>query len=119
MNKFLGVIQSTQAKMKNGRIEGKDDIKESQNDESKAVKPLSELFKPKAGSWECQTCLIRNNKESEKCVSCETPKPGSKSSSNGKIAIFFYFIFSFPFHFINKKITFICSYLYSRVNYSV
>nr|XP_022905835.1 ranBP2-like and GRIP domain-containing protein 4 isoform X1 [Onthophagus taurus] len=31
-------------------------------------------FKPAADSWECQTCLIRNNKDELYCVSCETPK---------------------------------------------
>ncbi|PSN43549.1 hypothetical protein C0J52_03693 [Blattella germanica] len=43
-------------------------------------KPLSELFKPKAGSWECTSCLIRNEGTVELCVACGTPKPGSKTT---------------------------------------
>ncbi|PIK44000.1 putative nuclear pore complex protein [Apostichopus japonicus] len=46
---------------------------------SASVKPsLSEMFKPPEGSWECDTCLVRNKPASSRCVACETPKPGSE-----------------------------------------
>ncbi|KAF2888755.1 hypothetical protein ILUMI_17418, partial [Ignelater luminosus] len=38
-------------------------------------------FKPPSSTWECPTCMIRNKDETEKCVACETPKPGGISKS--------------------------------------
>lgn len=37
---------------------------------------LAAMFKPAAGSWECETCLVRNTAESSVCVSCASKKPG-------------------------------------------
>ncbi|XP_051527331.1 nuclear pore complex protein Nup153-like isoform X2 [Myxocyprinus asiaticus] len=37
---------------------------------------ISSLFAPPAGSWECDTCLVRNKTEVVKCVACDTAKPG-------------------------------------------
>ncbi|XP_017779794.1 PREDICTED: nuclear pore complex protein Nup153 [Nicrophorus vespilloides] len=37
---------------------------------------FGDKFKPVASSWECGTCLIRNEQDKVKCVACETPKPG-------------------------------------------
>ncbi|XP_015213180.2 nuclear pore complex protein Nup153 isoform X1 [Lepisosteus oculatus] len=34
-------------------------------------------FRPAAGSWECDTCLVQNKSDVIKCVACETPKPGT------------------------------------------
>ncbi|XP_029734228.1 nuclear pore complex protein Nup153 isoform X2 [Aedes albopictus] len=31
-----------------------------------------------SNKWECDTCMVRNDQDKTKCVSCETPKPGSK-----------------------------------------
>lgn len=45
---------------------------------------LSSLFKPKAGSWECDGCLVRNNEEVLKCVACGAAKPGSQSAAASK-----------------------------------
>lgn len=42
----------------------------------KTLTPLSELFKPKSGSWECAECLVRNDEDKTTCLSCSTPKPG-------------------------------------------
>ena len=36
------------------------------------------LFKPPAGGWECDTCLIQNKADAAKCAACESPKPGIK-----------------------------------------
>lgn len=38
---------------------------------------FGEKFKPAAGTWECDTCLVQNKPEAIKCVACETPKPGT------------------------------------------
>lgn len=34
-----------------------------------------------SGPWQCDTCLINNKEEATKCIACETPRPGSKSTS--------------------------------------
>ncbi|KAK3932811.1 E3 SUMO-protein ligase RanBP2 [Frankliniella fusca] len=39
------------------------------------AKPLSEVFKPKQGSWECSGCFTRNDAEQTKCPCCSQPKP--------------------------------------------
>lgn len=83
MQNFLSVVKNTQSTMKNGRIKGII-AEKPQKEDQKDLKPLSEMFKPKPGSWECGTCLIRNNEKDTKCVSCETPKPGSEPNKNGK-----------------------------------
>ncbi|XP_017552192.2 nuclear pore complex protein Nup153 isoform X1 [Pygocentrus nattereri] len=38
---------------------------------------LTTLFAPPPGSWECDTCLVRNKPEVIKCVACDTAKPGT------------------------------------------
>ncbi|XP_036422518.1 nuclear pore complex protein Nup153 isoform X2 [Colossoma macropomum] len=38
---------------------------------------LTSLFAPPPGSWECDTCLVRNKPEVVKCVACDTAKPGT------------------------------------------
>ncbi|XP_044750330.1 nuclear pore complex protein Nup153 [Coccinella septempunctata] len=44
--------------------------------------PLLEKFKPPEGTWECQTCLIRNKSQVTKCAACETPR--AEKSQNSK-----------------------------------
>lgn len=45
----------------------------------KTQKPsLAEMFKPKAGSWSCDGCLIQNDGDKLRCVACNTLKPGVK-----------------------------------------
>ena len=41
-------------------------------------KPLSELFKPEPNSWGCEACYVTNKGSDTICVSCTTPKPGTK-----------------------------------------
>lgn len=38
-------------------------------------------FKSNANTWECSACMIRNKLEAQKCVACETPKPGGFGKS--------------------------------------
>jgi len=37
-------------------------------------------FKKPTGAWECDTCMLRNNADKNKCVACEAPKPGAKKA---------------------------------------
>ncbi|KAK3769928.1 hypothetical protein RRG08_048139 [Elysia crispata] len=53
----------------------------SKEETAKAQQPLSELFKPKPGSWECDVCMIRNNGDVDQCPACGNMKPGVKSSA--------------------------------------
>lgn len=48
-------------------------------------------FKPAAGEWECDTCMIRNKGTILKCVACETPKPGSQPALSAPPASSFKF----------------------------
>nr|CAD7394595.1 unnamed protein product [Timema cristinae] len=42
------------------------------------TRPLSELFKPKSGSWECKQCYVRNSDESAAtCIACYSPNPNA------------------------------------------
>ncbi|XP_067677304.1 nuclear pore complex protein Nup153-like [Haliotis asinina] len=41
---------------------------------------LASMFKPSAGSWDCDTCMIQNKPEDTKCVACSTPKPGAATA---------------------------------------
>ncbi|XP_076462306.1 uncharacterized protein LOC143294737 isoform X2 [Babylonia areolata] len=55
-------------------------------------------FAPPAGSWECEACMVQNKADVDKCVACQTRKPGpvcgtssskpSVSSSNSLFAQF-------------------------------
>jgi E3 SUMO-protein ligase RanBP2 len=38
--------------------------------------PLSQLFKPKAGSWECNKCYTYNDADKTSCICCSGSKPG-------------------------------------------
>nr|CAD7443293.1 unnamed protein product [Timema bartmani] len=42
------------------------------------TRPLSELFKPKSGSWECKQCYVRNSDDSAAtCIACSSPNPNA------------------------------------------
>ena len=45
-------------------------------------------WKPEEGSWECNTCLVRNKSEKSECVACASPKPevvvNGKKTTEGK-----------------------------------
>lgn len=38
-------------------------------------------FKLLASMWECTSCLVRNKNEDDKCIACETKKPGSNNAT--------------------------------------
>lgn len=48
---------------------------------AKTAPSFGDQFKPPSSTWECPTCLIRNKDDVEKCVACETVKPGLKSAA--------------------------------------
>ncbi|XP_057709426.1 E3 SUMO-protein ligase RanBP2-like isoform X2 [Corythoichthys intestinalis] len=43
---------------------------------------LQALFSKKDGQWDCDTCSVRNDSASTKCVACQTPNPNAKSTSS-------------------------------------
>ncbi|XP_059169512.1 nuclear pore complex protein Nup153-like, partial [Physella acuta] len=62
-------------------VDSSEDEQEPNQDEpasSATSSSLSEMFKPKAGSWECDGCLVRNNSDVVKCPACGTLKAGTK-----------------------------------------
>ncbi|XP_030644940.1 nuclear pore complex protein Nup153 isoform X2 [Chanos chanos] len=42
---------------------------------------FGDQFKPAAGSWNCDTCLLQNKPSDKKCVACQSPQPNADSSS--------------------------------------
>ncbi|GAB6028232.1 hypothetical protein CHUAL_002421 [Chamberlinius hualienensis] len=53
------------------------------------VKPLSEMFKPKPGSWKCNTCEVRNDEAHRECVACGTLNPTDKPCLGADLADIF------------------------------
>ena len=43
-------------------------------------------FAPPSGSWTCDTCMLSNEADKDKCVACETDNPAAKQTSNFKPA---------------------------------
>ncbi|XP_022125731.2 E3 SUMO-protein ligase RanBP2 [Pieris rapae] len=55
--------------------------KPSQPAKSPAVSGWGDKFKPKEGSWECQQCFVRNEKDKEVCPACNSPRnPGATTT---------------------------------------
>ncbi|XP_047739959.1 E3 SUMO-protein ligase RanBP2 isoform X2 [Hyalella azteca] len=54
--------------------------KDASNTKPQSSKSLMDMFKPAAGSWECDTCLLRNNADSVTCASCQSLKPGTSAA---------------------------------------
>ena len=48
--------------------------------ESSAIK-LFGKFKVKEGSWECQICMLPNDKDKDKCISCGGDNPSAESAA--------------------------------------
>ena len=61
----------------------KQEHKVKDSDKVKASK-LLDKFKPKAGSWNCDVCMINNTAEAVKCLACTTPKPGAEQPKDDK-----------------------------------
>ncbi|XP_011191060.2 nuclear pore complex protein Nup153 isoform X2 [Zeugodacus cucurbitae] len=43
---------------------------------------LSAQFKKSSVEWECDVCMIRNKKQADKCVACETARKGAPESTS-------------------------------------
>lgn len=57
------------------------------NDVIVSLAPLNSVgfgIKTPTGSWECDSCLIKNKKEDLKCVACSAGKPGAKPTEEPK-----------------------------------
>ncbi|XP_029672803.1 E3 SUMO-protein ligase RanBP2 [Formica exsecta] len=85
-SQFYNVVSSCQQKLAKGcspsevaKELGKNassSDNKGQNAQAKSQPPpLSELFKPPIGSWECSGCYTRNNATDVKCVACEALSP--------------------------------------------
>lgn len=62
--------------------------KKTQNVAKSQPPPLSELFKPPVGSWECNSCYTRNKATDMKCVACDAPSPSAASNNkSGSTAV--------------------------------
>jgi len=64
------------------KIQGSSSEKKVENVDKSQPPPLSEIFKPPIGSWECNSCYTRNNATDIKCVACEAPS--SLKANNDK-----------------------------------
>lgn len=62
-------------------------LPKSQEMELKSSNPpikfgFGEQFKPAKNTWECSSCMVRNQMEAEKCVACESLNPETKKQLN-------------------------------------
>lgn len=40
-----------------------------------------DAFRKSASEWDCDECMVRNKDSVSKCVACQTPRPGARSST--------------------------------------
>ena len=52
---------------------------QSKSHQSRKDKPFG-IFKVKEGSWECPACMLQNDKDKKKCISCGSDCPGAKAA---------------------------------------
>ncbi|XP_051938022.1 E3 SUMO-protein ligase RanBP2 isoform X1 [Hippocampus zosterae] len=53
----------------------------TKDDKQRSTSTLQAIFSKKDCQWDCDTCLVRNESTSSKCVACSTPNPNAKSTS--------------------------------------
>ena len=80
---FAPVIQSSSGKKEAETTSSNEEteIKEKETTAasgSSTLVPLSEMFKLKKGSWECDCCCVFNLESALQCIACHTLKPGVK-----------------------------------------
>ncbi|XP_042142543.1 nuclear pore complex protein Nup153 [Ixodes scapularis] len=46
-------------------------------------KGFGDLFRPSAATWECDTCMVRNEAKAQRCCACETPRVSSAPGPTG------------------------------------
>jgi len=91
-SQFYNAVSSCQQKLAKGSnpnevakaLEKKVQMSGENNNQNvtEAKPPLSELFKPPIGSWECTSCYTRNNSTDMKCLACEAPSSSMTSNKN-------------------------------------
>ncbi|XP_062925970.1 nuclear pore complex protein Nup153 isoform X3 [Mobula hypostoma] len=42
---------------------------------------FADKFKKPAGSWDCEACFVQNSANVNKCIACQSEKPGNKTES--------------------------------------
>ncbi|XP_038057670.1 nuclear pore complex protein Nup153-like isoform X2 [Patiria miniata] len=62
-----------------GGFGSKMDTADSRDTNSKTDN-FMDKFKSPLVSWSCDTCLVQNKESADRCIACETPKPGSQPS---------------------------------------
>ncbi|XP_062566210.1 transforming growth factor-beta receptor-associated protein 1-like [Saccostrea cucullata] len=81
--KHLKTIENDKSNSSISKSSVKDNGAKSSAPANKDSQPsLSALFKPAAGTWTCDTCMIQNKPDVSKCVACQTSKPGGGASSS-------------------------------------
>ncbi|CAG9840154.1 unnamed protein product [Diabrotica balteata] len=76
-SKFLETIQKEQSSLnESGDISVKETVDSTNTSAASKVEPagFGDKFKAKAGSWECNTCMVRNDASASACVACNTSK---------------------------------------------
>lgn len=86
---FLQAITTAQNKMTSeanentiGKLEEKINESNKADKDSEPAKPqkgFGNAFKPKAGSWNCESCYTNNESNTLHCVACEAPKDNTVS----------------------------------------
>lgn len=68
--------------------ETNENVPAADKDSSTSTKGWGNIFsnQKEAGSWKCDTCMVRNTVDATKCASCESPKPGLSASEEAPAA---------------------------------
>ncbi|XP_078038552.1 E3 SUMO-protein ligase RanBP2 [Augochlora pura] len=72
---FHSMVVKNQQKMVKDSVSAFSKQVSTEKTANKNQTPLSEMFKPPTGSWECQDCYSRNEAFNSACLACEAPRP--------------------------------------------
>ena len=59
--------------------------KKPRSSQVSAAVVLSDKFKAKEGDWDCDMCYVRNSGNNDKCLACESVRPGVTSKQKANI----------------------------------
>lgn len=85
VQQFLEAVRNAQANL--GKSQAPSAKAPEKKDDDDKPKGFGDLFKAKAGSWDCQACYITNKPDTLHCVACETPKDSSVPKKEAKSAL--------------------------------
>ncbi|XP_069354327.1 E3 SUMO-protein ligase RanBP2-like isoform X2 [Maniola hyperantus] len=74
---FIEAVKAAQTKIGDGAKAAKEEQNTAKQNNQIG---FGDKFKPKPGSWFCETCYTNNLESFEKCACCETPNPQNKNS---------------------------------------